>query len=509
MSLSKLKYNDQETNIIKDTIDFSKNLDFFVSMIKNIDLDYNRESPFHPSKKYPEYPFNETGGKNDVYEAVRELFCMLSLDIENFGKASWNPLGVIIKPGDTVLIKPNFVRHFNIVGGIEEMITHGSIIRAVMDYAYIALKGTGKIIVGDSPLGNGDFNRIAEMSGLYGVSDHYKNNGIDIEIIDFRVYKMIPKGPEALSDKIKNGDPLGYSAIDLKDDSELLEIINDNKKFRNTNYDSSEMAQHHLRGKNEFLIPNSILSADVILNLPKLKTHRKAGLTCALKNQIGINGCKAWLPHHRIGSIEEGGDEYLHKSLRKSIQSRINDKMPDRNRGYMLVRTIFDIFVAVSRRIKPFKDTYFEGSWYGNETLPRTITDLNKIIFYADKNGIMRDELQRKMLILVDGILAGEGNGPIEPLAKKCGILMAGFNPVSIDYVCPFIMGFDHKKIPIFKYVFKPKKYKIFNGKVEDIKVILNGKIMDEKDLYKVLNHHFIPNPGWIGHIEYDGSLES
>ena len=32
-------------------------------------------------------------------------------------------------------------------------------------------------------------------------------------------------------------------------------------------------------------------------SLPKLKTHKKAGITCALKNLIGINGNKEYLPH--------------------------------------------------------------------------------------------------------------------------------------------------------------------------------------------------------------------
>jgi hypothetical protein len=53
-----------------------------------------------------------------------------------------------------------------------------------------------------------------------------------------------------------------------------------------------------------------VLSADLVVNLPKLKTHKKTGVTLALKNLVGINGDKNWLPHHSQGSVEKGGDEY-------------------------------------------------------------------------------------------------------------------------------------------------------------------------------------------------------
>ena len=63
--------------------------------------DYYREAPFRPTEVYPETPFQETGGgKNLIYELVREGFRMRGIDQKNFGTASWNPLGDIIKPGD-------------------------------------------------------------------------------------------------------------------------------------------------------------------------------------------------------------------------------------------------------------------------------------------------------------------------------------------------------------------------------------------------------------------------
>ena len=45
--------------------------------------------------------------------------------------------------------------------------------------------------------------------------------------------------------------------------------------------------------------------------MPKPKCHRKAGMTSALKNFVGANVRKEFLPHHTMGSIKEGGDEYF------------------------------------------------------------------------------------------------------------------------------------------------------------------------------------------------------
>jgi len=64
----------------------------------------------------------------------------------------WNPLGTIIKPGQTVLLKPNFVLSFNSSGDdLFAVVTHPSILRAIVDYVYLALKGIGRIVIADAP----------------------------------------------------------------------------------------------------------------------------------------------------------------------------------------------------------------------------------------------------------------------------------------------------------------------------------------------------------------------
>jgi len=48
---------------------------------------------------------------------------------------------------------------------------------------------------------------------------------------------------------------------------------------------------------------------------------------------------------------------------------------------------------------------------------------------------------------IVDGIVGMEGNGPIQGLAKPCGVLVLGDDPVAVDATCSRIMGLAPEKI--------------------------------------------------------------
>ena len=53
----------------------------------------------------------------------------------------------------------------------------------------------------------------------------------------------------------------------------------------------------------------------------------------------------------------------------------------------------------------------------------------------------------RSDLIVVDGITAMEGNGPLIGTPRELGVIVAGTNPVSVDAVCACMMGFDPREI--------------------------------------------------------------
>ena len=70
---------------------------------------------------------------------------------------------------------------------------------------------------------------------------------------------------------------------------------------------------------------------------------------------------------------------------------------------------------------------------------------LNEILPYLAK--VIRSDL-----IVVDGLVAMEGNGPLIGTPKQLGIILAGRNPVAVDSTCARIMGYDPSKI---KYLYK------------------------------------------------------
>jgi uncharacterized protein (DUF362 family) len=472
--------------------------------------DYPTNPPFHPPEAYPEYPFNtELNLGNPVYKSVRETLQLIGLDRENLGSPEWNPLGELIHPGDQVLIKPNLVKHFNADGyDVKGLVTHGSIVRAVMDYATLALRGKGRIIVGDAPLQNTDLQALLQATGLDGVLDFYRQQapslpGIQVEFIDFRLERAITERGMVVQREKLAGAQEGYQVIDLGSQSYLDEISQRYNDFRVTDYDQQSMVAHHNMQAHQYLIPRAVLESDVVINLPKLKTHRKVGITVSLKNLVGINGHKDWLPHHTNRSIPEGGDEYLHPSQRKRLDTRLDEKVDTAHyRWQKYLYRLGRLFLRVSDRIVPYPDPYKEGSWWGNDTLWRTALDLNHILFYTDKQGQLNDSQQRRYLSLVDGILAGEGEGPLEPSPRPCGLFVAGFNPVLVDSVCARIMGFDPDKVPL-----------IHNALLDDCfyppgnnlspRVVSNEKRWSNVlDWQRSESLQFRPSRGWVGHIE-------
>lgn len=83
------------------------------------------------------------------------------------------------------------------------------------------------------------------------------------------------------------------------------------------------------------------------------------------------------------------------------------------------------------------------GNWYGNDIAWRMVSDLMKTILYVDKKGMLRNNPQRKVFSIIDGIIGGENNGPLTPDEKKGGIVISGFNLLAVDIVGARLMGFD------------------------------------------------------------------
>jgi len=142
--------------------------------------------------------------------------------------------------GKRVLVKPNVLRRAEPEEGIT---THPAVLQAVL--RELEERGAGEIIVGDNPGGGGENREAFEASGLLAVAGrYYRNIGSDV--------REVPFSP---------------------------------------------------RFGGKVVVSTAVLEADVVLSLPKLKTHGLTGLTCAIKNCYGyIPGRQKADLHVRAGN---------------------------------------------------------------------------------------------------------------------------------------------------------------------------------------------------------------
>jgi uncharacterized protein (DUF362 family) len=110
----------------------------------------------------------------------------------------------------------------------------------------------------------------------------------------------------------------------------------------------------------------------------------------------------------------------------------------------------------------------------------------------------------RKHLALVDGVCAGEGEGPLMPTPRHGGVVIFGPDICSVDAVCAYVMGFDPKKIKMVANSFKHRSYPITTNGKNDLTMILNGKSADVQEVIRHFTPCFIPQKGWTGTIEAD-----
>tara|TARA_B100000315_G_scaffold87601_1_gene80416 strand:+ start:3172 stop:4311 length:1140 start_codon:yes stop_codon:yes gene_type:complete len=169
--------------------------------------------------------------KNDQMSSVVSIKKIRSYDhkaVSDAVKNSVDDLGGIsrfVKKGDTVLLKPNLLAAKAPESAVT---THPSIVQAVGE---LVKDCGGKIIIGDSPA-IGSWNNITKKTGMSGVADR-----LGARLVHFDKPVQIKKNEKHLF--------------------KLLKISKD------------------------------VLEADVVINLPKLKTHTQMYLTLGVKNMFG------------------------------------------------------------------------------------------------------------------------------------------------------------------------------------------------------------------------------
>jgi uncharacterized protein (DUF362 family) len=469
--------------------------------------------PFGPGKSYPELAPLLGGADpdeppNPVYAALRSALHALGLDAGRFGGETWNPLGELVHRGGRVVLKPNFIRHWNPQPGasLESVVTHGAILRAVADYAFLAVGTAGSVIVAEAPQQDCSFREVGRATGLPELVRFYGETlRRDLEVIDLRREEVSTRDGVIVERRGLPGDPRGYRVVDVGKWSFFADSGLDPRRFRGADYDPAPTSGHHEGGRHEYLLSETVLGADLVVNLPKLKTHKKTGVTLALKNLVGINGDKNWLPHHCLGSESEGGDEFPGARRADRWRSRATELARGwlaRGRGVPLVR--------LARRAEfALRGDQFvrSGNWYGNCTTWRMCLDLNRGFYYSDARGLHLDAERpvRVALHVLDGVVAGEGGGPLAPRDRPLGVVLASLDPLALDLAAVRLMGFDEERISKIREAMRAAHHRFSAVRgaadVEIVEVDAGGqRRLGLEDLRCQVP--FLAHPGWRGHIE-------
>ena len=385
---------------------------------------------------------------DEVRAALLSAFGLLGMDPSN-------PFKTLVKPGDRVFVKPNWVSHRYRESCLYQhdvftTITHPAVIREVVRFIDLALAGKGRILIGDNPSIDADFQQLMNIQQLNSLKEEIKT---PLDILDLRplVCRDLKDYGYRSRMQLQTGDPHGETTINLGRRSKLYGL--NPRLFRGVFNERAETVRAHSRETQLYSFSNAIFQSDVFISVPKMKTHHKCGVTLNLKGLVGTIGRKNYLVHWREGFPAIGGDAYPN-----------------------FWTWFADRFKKVKKR----------GAWSGNDTIWRMVVDLYQ--------GIQQGPKRR--FSIVDGILGGEGNGPFCPEPKLAQTLVVGTDFVETDLVATRLMGFDTSRIPYLKYFLDRGDYSWKN-------ISFFSDFIEPSDLHELdrVNFGFKPPTHWQGLI--------
>lgn len=189
-----------------------------------------------------------------------------------------------------------------------------------------------------------------------------------VELVDYLGAReiIIGEGPGHMRDTEFLLDATGIGAICAKLGVQFVDLNLDNlEKIPNPD---------NFSGLEHFFLPRTIVSADAVISLPKMKTHHWVGMTASMKNLFGT--------------------------------------VPGRKYGW------------------PKNLLHIKG-------IPHCILDLVNIV--------------HPRFALIDAIMAMEGDGPINGIAKHTGFLALGTDLAAVDATCCRTMSIRPELLPYIK----------------------------------------------------------
>lgn len=390
--------------------------------------------------------------------------------------------------GKRVLLKPNWVLHDRKEADAICMRTHNNVTLATLEV--LLAKRPQHITVGDAPVQGCKWGKVVTDSFLAQVDELRKRFQVPIAIKDFRRVTFNPKDNRLENER----KPLSeYVIFDLGKDSHLEEItVAGKNQFRVTDYHPERLAESHAPGMHKYCITRALFEHDVVISMPKVKTHQKAGLTNALKNIVGLNGDKDYLPHHRVGGTEVGGDCYPGANALMRLSEKLMD-VSNRHRGEWHFKWWRRLSVLVWRLSFPSKEQSLGAGWYGNDTTWRMVMDLNQIVAFGREDGTIASHTQRTLYHLCDGIVGGQGDGPLQPDPLPLGILCFSNYAPTTDIAMGHLMQYPVEKVSLLRNAMEKSKCKAVTVKWKE-------KSYPLEQLFQ-FSLPTLPPPGWVNYF--------
>lgn len=408
------------------------------------------------------------------------------------------PLKDLIPEGGSVLLKPNWVHHANPSrSGTDCLVTHPSVIEAALEEVCAARPS--RVILGDAPVQSCIWEELVTPQRLRRWQEVAARGGVALEVVDFR-RSIVPTG-QMEGGVLTDLRPLErYALFDLGKHSLLEPISTSRGDFRVGDYDHRLLSRTHHRGVHQYLLAREPFEVDVVLSLPKLKTHRKAGLTGALKNLVGLNGNKDYLPHHRVGGSALGGDNFPGASPTRHLAEWVQDLANQRigSAAYPWLRR-----VARGLRGLSGGGGKMGGAWHGNDTTWRMTLDLNRCLLYGRADGTMADTPQRRIYSLTDAIIAGQGEGPLKPAPHPLGAVTFASSSVAAEVVHAHLMGLDPDRLALIR-----RSREGFRWSLAPDEIVLwsEGRQWSIEEAFPRWGRAARPAAGWAGNIELGGA---
>ena len=474
-----------------------------VSISTHSNIDYPRGSGFSPGEPYPEYPFGSTevSRGNEIYGLVRRCLAEFGCDRQRIGTPDWNPLGAWAPRGSRIFVLPNFVMHRRGTESAAEFdakCTHGSVLRAVLDYALIAAGDDGRVAFGNAPLQACDYRKVLQETGASDVQQFFASQGYGhLSARDLRLFVSRWSSYGALLDTTLV-NPEDAVEVDLGEESLLEELYGDPDhapEFRVGDYAPELTGSYHSRGRHVYVVNRHVLEADLIVSVPKLKTHEKVGITCALKGTVGSIGRKECLAHHRRGGPQRGGDEFPRSTAMREMVSRMLDQTGvPRTDPIMNAKRVGT--KALGKALRLGDNGIMNGAWSGNDTAWRMTLDIARILRHARPDGTLSQTPVRHHLALVDGIVGGEGEGPLRPSPRRSGLVLFSPDICAADTGCAIVMGYDPRQIPLVANSFAPRAFPLTEDAMDDVDYIVDGRRASKYEVPRAVPA-YVPPKGW------------